>query len=119
MSKKNIPRGFRKAYIPCLNNQSQDLYNQYLHAYNTDPLAEDTIELGEALLESMSKEKQECWQELITGSTDMTYNSKKAWKTIGKLNCEKNDNTRIAAVTPDAVAHLLLLNGKPENRERV
>ena len=65
----------------------------------------------------MSKDKQERWQELITG-IDMTHNSKKAWNTMQKLNSDKNNTTRIAAVTPNEVAHQLLLNGKPEMRER-
>ncbi len=65
----------------------------------------------------MCREKKELWQELITG-IDMTQNSKQAWKTIQKLNTERNKNTKIAAVTPDKVAHQLLLNGNPQNKER-
>lgn len=48
----------------------------------------------------------------------MTHNSKQAWKTIRKLNTEKNTNISVAAVTPDKVAHQPLLNGKPKNKER-
>ena len=54
---------------------------------------------------------------MITG-IDMTHNSKKAWKTINKLNSKNSAPTRTAAVTPNEVAHQLMLNGKPENRER-
>ena len=117
VAKGNIPRGCRKTFIPCLSDESKDLYREYVAAYEDDPFAENTIELGESLLISMSREKQQRWQEMITG-IDMTHNSKQAWKTIKKLNAEKHTNTRVAAVTPNEVAHQLLLNGKPRNRER-
>jgi len=48
----------------------------------------------------------------------MTHNSKQAWKTIKKLNSESNTNSSIPETTPNKVAHQLLLNGKPNNRER-
>ena len=51
-------------------------------------------------------------------NTNMTHNSKKAWATIRKLNNEKSPPKRVAAVTPNEVAHQLLLNGKPLIRER-
>ncbi|KAK3892430.1 hypothetical protein Pcinc_003663 [Petrolisthes cinctipes] len=38
--------------------------------------------------------------------------------TIKKLNSEKAPQSIIAAVTPNQVAHQLLLNGKPRNKER-
>ena len=65
----------------------------------------------------MSEERKDRWQELIT-NIDMTHNSKKAWQTLKKINVEKNNSIRIAAVTPNEVAHQLLLNGKPHNKER-
>ena len=48
----------------------------------------------------------------------MTHNSKRAWKTIKKLNSENKTATRVAAVTPNEVASQLLRNGKPSNKER-
>ena len=108
---------FQHAIIIPILWYSKMLYQEYQHAYNDDPLSENTIELGESLLNLISTEKQDRWQELITG-IDMTHNSKQAWKTIRKLNTEKHTNTTIAAVTPDKVAHQLLMNGKPKNKER-
>ncbi|XP_066958959.1 uncharacterized protein [Macrobrachium rosenbergii] len=112
LESKLIPRfNFRKS------KQGKEIYKDYTQAYSLDPFAEDTIELAELLLASVANEKKERWQELIT-STDMTRNSKKAWKTISKLNSDKNTQTKIAVVTPNAVAKQLLLNGKPFNKER-
>ena len=117
ISRKHIPRGCRKTFIPCLTDQSKELYEDYVQAYNTDPFDENTIVLGETLAASVANGKQERWQEMIC-NTDMTHNSKKAWTTIKKLNTEKNARTRVAAVRPDEVANQLLLNGKPLNKER-
>ena len=114
---KQIPRGCRKTYIPGMNQESKQLYEEYTLAYNTDPFAEETIVLGEALTSSLATEKSKRWIELIE-NTDMTKNSKKAWTTIKKLNTEKNAQTRVAAVTPNDVANQLLLNGKPTHKQR-
>ncbi|KAK3887092.1 hypothetical protein Pcinc_008779 [Petrolisthes cinctipes] len=113
----SIPRSGRKQYILCLTEQSKTLYSEYKQAYENDPFAEDTIEIGESLLSSIGSEKRDRWQELITG-IDLTHNSKKAWKTIKKLNSESNTNTSIPETTPNKVAHQLLLNGKPNNKPR-
>jgi len=56
-------------------------------------------------------------EELIT-STDMTHNSKKAWKIIKKLNSEKRTQARVAAVTPNQVANHLVQDGKPPTKEK-
>ena len=48
----------------------------------------------------------------------MTHNSKKAWSTIKKLNCEKKAPSRVAAVTPNEVANQLICNGKPLHKEK-
>jgi len=93
------------------------LYSEYQQAHENDPFAESTIEIGETLLNHISIEKRDRWQELIKG-IDMTHNSKQAWKTIKKLNSESNTNSSIPETTPNKVAHQLLLNGKPNNRER-
>ena len=48
----------------------------------------------------------------------MTHNSKVAWKTVNKLNAVNQPPPRMAGVTPNQVAHQLLLNGKPLHKER-
>ena len=54
----------------------------------------------------------------MVSSVDMTHNSKKAWKTVRKLNCEKLPQQCAPGVTPNQVATQLILNGKPPNKER-
>ena len=114
---QHIPRGCRTSYVPCLDDQSKQLYREYTEAYNHDPLAEDTIQLGEDLLAAISQGRLDRWIDLIC-NTDMTRNSKKAWTTIKKINTEKNGQTRVAAVTPNQVANQLLRNGKPAHKVR-
>ncbi|CAH1242641.1 Hypp6921 [Branchiostoma lanceolatum] len=116
-AKKNIPRGCRKQYIPGLPVTSKEIYTRYINSYEVDPFAEETIDLGENLLASLSDTRKERWQETID-ELDMTQNSKKAWSTIKKLNSDKEPDQRIAAVTPYQVAKQLLDNGKPLNKER-
>ena len=59
VAKKSIPRGCRKQYIPGFTDTSKDIYNQYIKAYDTDPFAEETIELGEMLLRSLREARKE------------------------------------------------------------
>ena len=115
-SLKNIPRGCRKAYIPGMNQDSKQLYEEYTQAYNSDPFSEETVQLGDALTSSLAAERTKRWKEMIE-STDMTHNSKQAWTTIKKLNTEKKAPSRVAAVTPNEVANQLLLNGKPLHKQ--
>ena len=51
-------------------------------------------------------------------STELRHNSKKACATIKKLNTVNQPQSHIAAVTPNQVAHQLLLNGKPKAKLR-
>ena len=107
----------QKSYIPCLNDDSKQVYESYTKAYNIDPFSDETLSLGEELTTLLTDERSKRWKELIT-STDMTHNSKKAWATIKRLNSDKHTQSRIAAVTPNQVANQLLLNGKPTNQEK-
>ena len=54
----------------------------------------------------------------MISNTNLTRKSKKAWKTIKKLNADQISTARTAAMTPNNVANQLLLNGKPYNKER-
>ncbi|KAK3890528.1 hypothetical protein Pcinc_005502 [Petrolisthes cinctipes] len=48
-AKRNIPRRRRKTYIPGLTAPAKDLDKEYIQAFNEDPFAEDTLQLGEDL----------------------------------------------------------------------
>ena len=67
--------------------------------------------MGETLMEFLSKDRNDRWHELID-HTDMTKNSKKAWRLIKKLNGDPVTYMNDINVTANQVATQLLLNGK-------
>ena len=110
-SNKNIPRGCRTSYVCGLNDQSKDMYEDYQRRFAEDPFNEDTVRVGDALLDEISEAQRSKWKEMIE-STDFTHSSRKAWKTINKLTKDYTEPQQQCKVTADQVAHQLLLNGK-------
>ena len=64
-ARKNIPRGCRRNNVPGLTRESAEMYEQYRHDYESDHFAEDTIEAGEELMNTISEERRKAWQTLI------------------------------------------------------
>jgi hypothetical protein len=92
-----------------------DIYNEYVEEYNKDPFSDNTIELGECLIDSIGEERQRAWQEMVE-STDLTHNSKKAWNMIRKLSSDKTSQVTATAVTANQIAKQLLDNGRSARR---
>ena len=84
-SNKNIPRGCRTSYVCGLNDQSKDMYEDYLRRFAEHPFNEDTVRVGDALLDEISEAQRGKWKKMIE-SIDFTHSSRKAWKTINKLH---------------------------------
>ena len=111
-SYKNIPRGCRTSYVCGLNDQSKDMYEYHQRRFAEDPFNEDTVRVGDALLDEISEAQRSKWKEMIE-STDFTHSSRKAWKTINNLTKDYTEPQQQCKVTADQVAaHQLLLNGK-------
>ena len=55
--------------------------------------------------------KRKRWEKVIT-STNMTHNSRKAWKTIRKLSNDPTTSNPPCLVSANQVAHQLLVNGR-------
>ena len=76
----------------------------YKQQYSSNPFDNRTMESGNLLLDKMTEEKRKIWEEVIT-STNMTHNSRKAWKTINKLSNDPTSSNPPCLVTANQVAH--------------
>ena len=110
-SRRHIPRGCRTDYVQGLTDESKNLYEAYKQQYSSNPFDNRTMESGNLLLDKMTEEKRKIWEEVIT-STNMTHNSRKAWKTINKLSNDPTSSNPPCLVTANQVAHQLLVNGR-------
>ncbi|KAJ8414015.1 hypothetical protein AAFF_G00066130 [Aldrovandia affinis] len=113
----HIPRGWRKEYIAGLTEESLQLLECYETEFGNDPFSDTTSELGDALMESLGKDRRKTWQDLIE-NINMTQNSKKAWSTIRKLNGDKITPRTISDITPNQVGSQLVANGRRAERRR-
>ena len=95
---------------------STEMYEQYRHNYESVPFAEDTIEAGEELMNTISKEHRKAWQTLIE-SADITHSSKKARAMIQKLWNDPGKAKLHYNTTANQVAHQLLLNGRMPSKQ--
>ena len=116
IARKNIHSGCRRNYVPCLKPVSIELIEEYREKYEDDPIADNTVTLGEELVCAISEDRRKGWQTLIE-STDMTHNGKKAWSTIRKLRDDPCMPKQHCNTTANQVALQLLLNGTVPNRQ--
>ena len=103
-AKTNIPRGFRPSYIPCMDNECQQLLEQY--STSGDP------DIADHLVECLDNARRARWEEM-TSSLDFTHSSRKGWNLIRKLSSGQQlpSSTR-PSVKPNAVASHLVKVGK-------
>ena len=110
-SRRHIPRGCRTDYVQGLTDESKNLYEAYKQQYSSNPLDNRTMASGNLLLDKMTEEKRKIWEEVIT-STNMSHNSRKAWKNINKFSNDPTSSNPPCLVTANQVAHELLVNGR-------
>lgn len=116
-SRRQIPRGCRQQFIPGLSDESKTILDKYEKLYKDDPFNEETIACGTALMATLSEARQTKWMDTLE-KLDMTHSSKIAWNLVKKLNCDPTATKQSPNVTPDQVAHQLLLNGRSSARCR-
>jgi len=109
-SRLHIPRGCRE--ISGMTEETCEINKKYGKSFTVDPFSEETVTLGETLINHLCKDRNYRWHELIE-NTDMTKNSKKAWRLIKMLSGDPVTHTNDLNVTANQVATQLLLNGKP------
>ncbi|KAG5895147.1 hypothetical protein JTB14_007318 [Gonioctena quinquepunctata] len=102
---------------PGLSDEAKATYDEYLEQYSRDPFADETTQLGNQSLESLSRKRRENWKNTIEG-LDMKHSSRKAWSLIKKLSEDPTGPEDRVDVTAYQIAHQLLLNGKPDQNIR-
>lgn len=76
-AKQTVPRGYRKEYIPCWNEDSDRLYNEFLET--------ESPETAKELLKSLDEARKKKWIHTIE-NIDMTRSSRKGWALVRKLD---------------------------------
>ena len=112
-SRKHIPRGYMRHYIPGLSEESYSLLEAYKKQYMSNLFDSTTLDSGNELISKMAAENKRRWEEMIT-STDMTGNIRKAWQTIRKISNDSIAPKPPCLITANQVAHQLLVNSREE-----
>lgn len=84
-AKRNIPRGFRKDYIPGWSDNLEQMYKEFEES--GDP------EISEELLDALNENRREKWAK-TTENLDFTRSSRVAWNVLRKLGAAKNIVTK-------------------------
>ena len=81
-SRKHIPVVV-EATVFLVYLKNRRAYMRLQKQYMSNPFDSTTIDTGNELISKLAAENKRRWEEMIT-STDLTGNSRKAWKTIRK-----------------------------------
>ena len=79
-AKKTIPRGIRKAYVPCWDVECEDL----LHTHAEAQASVDMDKAADYLFCRLNEKWKQRWTETVE-SIDFTRSSRQAWQTMRKL----------------------------------
>lgn len=79
-------------YIKEMTGETSKIKDKYEKWFTINPCNNETIVIRETLINHLCKDKNDIWHKLIE-NTDMTKNSKTAWRLIKRLNgnLRKND----------------------------
>ncbi|KAI8434197.1 hypothetical protein MSG28_012309 [Choristoneura fumiferana] len=100
-AKVNIPRGYRKEYVPGWNSDSEKLYHEYQESEDQSA--------GAALLHSLDRSRKEKWESAV-GNMDFKRSSRKAWKVLHRLSGKQHPQKLSLKVNPDAIANRMHLS---------
>ena len=111
-AKQCIPRGRRKSYIPTWDQESQTKYDEFVNARRpseADHKAND-------LIQHLNPNRRKRWVEAVE-SMDFSHSSRVAWQTFNRLTGRSNKPKK-CPVSPNAIAHQLLCNGRYKNADK-
>ena len=111
-AKQSIPRRQRKSYISTWDYESQKKYYEFVNAQSpteTDCKASD-------LINHPNQNRRQRWEEAVE-SIDFSYSSRLAWQTFNRLTGHSN-RPKKCSVSPNAIVHQLLCNGRYKNMDK-
>lgn len=107
-AKKCVPRGYRKEYIPCWNEDSDRLYAEFNESENPDTAKE--------LLKSLDEARKQRWVNTVE-NIDLTRSSRKGWSLIRKLGGASKLNNQKPEINADRIARRVVRNSKDPSRK--
>lgn len=107
-AKKCIPRGYRKEYIPCWDEDSDRLFEEFRET--EDP------EIAKELLKSLDEARKKKWIATVE-SIDMTHSSRRGWSVIRKLGGSSRVNRQKPKINVNKIANRIVRSSKaPEDK---
>jgi len=98
-SKKHIPRGYRKNYVPGWNYECETLYTSFKRLGN--------YEYAKKTLDALNNQRRERWIQLVE-KTDFKHSSRKAWSLIRRLGSNREPKRSHPPINPNHIANHIL-----------
>ena len=109
---KHIPRGRREAYIPCWDEECEDL----LLAHKDANSNEERDTAANDLHNRLNEKRRERGTDMVE-SIDFTHSSRRAWHTINKITGGINTSPP-CPITANSIATTLVRNGRFPNADK-
>ena len=111
-AKHSIRRGYNKNYIPCWDDECEQLYKEHIDSENTEYASTAT-----SLLNVLDEKRRQRWNETVS-SIDFADSSRKAWQTLNRRTGRSTLQTGKCPVTANSIAAQLVQNGRLPNHDR-
>jgi len=106
VSRKHIPRRCRQNYLAGMHKNLENLYESYKEKFAQNPFDDETIEIGECLINEISEQRRKDWRDTIE-ELNLAQNSSKAWRLLKKLNGENKQRLAHTNVSTNEIAFIL------------
>ena len=111
-AKETIPRGRRRNYIPCWDEECESLYKDF----TSNPDGPESTRTASALLQKLDKERRRRWNEAVQ-SIDFAHSGCRSWTIINNFSGHSRHPSRPCFISANAIASQLIRNGKCGTRD--
>ena len=105
-AKKHVPWGVRKNYVPCWDEECEEL----LHAHNEAKTNTERARAATEFMTRLNTKRRERWTETVE-SINFTHSSRRVRQTINKLTGQII-KPKPCPITADSIAVQLISNGR-------